>query len=326
MTAHDSFLTLLAARQDLTPQETANLDAHLDGCASCQATAATYAEQDQMIRQLPLTPLAPGIEREILRQAVEKPPARSARIHRVGWRLPGLVGALAALALVEASVIRLGEQTATPANAYDLLRAASQASTSQFPYTGTSEVSYLDLPQYALPNSLASVVGQNRVLVHWAVRDATHFRVDIRTFLPALDSGRDTVVVRGEKVFRYDTRTNTAAVGTLFPFIRKTFAPELLPFLRSGAVYGHTTEPDPGQSIQAYLAQQQRARTKKPGVRPRGWTRCFAWPEGGYRAIRSVDHGLRSPGSQLDLPGRAARLWHGQGVDRPRSSIHPAVP
>ncbi|HEX6506119.1 MAG TPA: hypothetical protein VF221_00655, partial [Chloroflexota bacterium] len=184
---------------------------------------------------------------------------------RIGWWIPRLAGAVAAVAILFALVLRPWQANVTPANAYDLLRAAAQASASQFPYTGTSEVSWLDLPEYTLPDSAAKVAGQHRALVHWEVQNATHFRVDIRTVLPALDAGRETVVVDGGKIYRYDARTETAAVGTLYPFARKSFGPQLLPYLRTGGEYGQAPEPDPSQSIQGYLAQQESARAKVHG-------------------------------------------------------------
>ena len=208
MTAHDTYQSLLAVREDLSAAETAQLDAHLGGCAVCREVAEAYAEQDRLLRELPTAPLSPAIQQDVLRRAVGGITSsnragagrtivtsmRTRLLRRPAWRVPGLAAALAALAVVLALVLHPGQSSVTPVNANDLLRAAAQASASQFPYTGTSQVSYLDVPQYTLPDSPASVVGQHRVLVHWQVQDATHYRVDIQTVLPALDAGRETVV------------------------------------------------------------------------------------------------------------------------------------
>lgn len=266
MTSHETHQPHLAIREELSPTELAELDAHLHDCAACSETAAAYREQDQLIRELPRESLSPAIQQSIVRRAVENGAnVERAKTRRFDWRIPSLTGVVAAVAIVLAVVLHPGQSSVTPANAYELLRAAAQASANQFPYSGTSEVSYLDLPEYTLPDSAAKAIGKHRTIIHWQVQDATHFRVDIHTVSPALDAGHETVVVRGEKIFRYDTRTETAAVGTLFPFVRKSFGPQLLPYLRFGGEYGQALEPDPAQTIQAYLAQQESARAKVHG-------------------------------------------------------------
>lgn len=279
MTTHDSYHPLLAIREDLSATESAELDAHLRDCAACSEAAAVYLEQDQLVRELPRVSLSFAIQQAIVRRTVERganvervdarsepAPARRSRggwrrdalARRFGWRVSGLAGAVAAMAVVLAVVLHPGQSSVSPANAYDLLSAAAQASASQFPYTGSSEVSYLALPNFTLPDSVAKVTGRHRARVHWEVQDATHFRVDTQIVLPALDVGHETVVMQGQKIFRYDSRTNTAAVGTLYPSERKFFRSALLPGLRTGGgEYGHVYEPDPAQTIQTYLARQE---------------------------------------------------------------------
>ncbi len=286
MTTHDAYQPLLAIREDLSATESAELEAHLRDCAPCRDAAAAYLEQDQVVRKLPRASLSPAIQQAIVRRAVEsganvgRADARGEQVQaprshggwwrdaiarRFGRRMSGVSGAIAAVAIVVAVVLHPGQSSVSPANAYDLLRAAAQASARQFPYTGSSEVSYLALPEYTLPDSVATVTGRHRALIRWEVRDATHFRVDIQTVLPALDAGHETVVRQGQKIFRYDSRTNTAAVGTASPSERKFFDSALLPGLRAGGERSEVLTPDPAQSIQKFLAQQESAQAKVHG-------------------------------------------------------------
>ena len=88
-------------------------------------------------------------------------------------------------------------------------------------------------------------VRSGEVVTNMHVIKGAH-RVEIHTLLPTIDAGRETVVVDGEKIYRYDSRTETAAVGTLYPFVRDSFSSQLLPIQRNGAVPSTTSGPDAG--------------------------------------------------------------------------------
>jgi hypothetical protein len=152
-------------------------------------------------------------------------------------------------------------------------------SLSHFPVTGTVEVSYTLLPWYSLPAIATVYAGDQRLRVHFAVRDRTHFRVDIETISPAIDSGTLTVVVRGKTITSYDTRTETAGSGTrpgmLSPIERRSFKRYLLSFLMTGrAPIGIGPDLDPSQSVNDFVASlQNQLSARYPPEYPKSYAR-----------------------------------------------------
>lgn len=284
MSTHDSFQTMLAVREDLSAAEEARLASHLAGCVACRERAHAYDHLDAAMRDLPPLLPPPSLE-AVVHARVAAARRQPMRRNLLAWRWPSLGPAVALVAILLTIGITTGQRTATSASAYDLLRRAADAAANGFPYTGTSIVSYQDLPLYTLPSTAAIYAGNHRAVVHWAARDASHFRVDIHTIDPVLDSGSETIVVNGNRILSYDTRTGTAGLGTLYPIpFMQAFRKSLLPYLRNGAVGGAAPEPDPSQSIQGYLR-----RTESEKQRIHGYARLVGETRLDGRKVDIVD-------------------------------------
>lgn len=249
MNDHQKFLILLAVRDDLSPQEEQALQAHLAGCSACHLAGEEYRRQDMALSVLTADSAPVELEQRIRRQIRSR-----LRLPGIRWQWAGSAALAAVCVLAIGIAVLSGHRTATPANAYEILRRAAQAGGSAFPYTGSSDASYVSLPNYQLPTRAVPYAGRHHVRVDWTVRDRTHYRVDIHTVSPAIERGTTTIVVNGRVIISYDTRTETAGRSTLSPIFYRAFAPYLLSYLKGGALPGFLQEPDPAQTIQRYLA------------------------------------------------------------------------
>lgn len=138
---------------------------------------------------------------------------------------------------------------AVRANAMDLL---AQVTNSGFPYSGTSLVTYTQLPWYLLPPDVVPYAGRHRIQVRFQVRDRTHFRVDIETLRPLLEAGTVSIVVNGPEISEYDSRTNTAGRSIIPASVLKLESQYLLPFLESGMALNVNGSLG---TVEAFLAQ-----------------------------------------------------------------------
>lgn len=77
MRGHKRVEHMLARRRELTPAERAELDQHLAVCADCRATADAYAEQNVVLRTMPLATPPPALRARVL--AAVHAPAPSTR-------------------------------------------------------------------------------------------------------------------------------------------------------------------------------------------------------------------------------------------------------
>jgi hypothetical protein len=273
MNRHDLFIALLARREELTIGEETMLGEHLEGCAQCRERAAMYRTEDEMIRSLPLV-APPSGYRHVVRETTTTQPLN---VRRVLPRVMTVVAVpIAACLLVIAFVVFTTGRRATPANAFTILQRVAQASSLVYPHTGTSDVSYQEL-WYLLPPQIVDYAGTHRVIAHWAVRDATHFRVDIHILSPQLDRGSITVVLNGTTLTSYDDRTGKAYVmrgltrnPTAF-WQRVGLPPDaFLSYLKNGATMSAQPQvpAGPAQSIGAFIAALQASRAPA-GIRPR---------------------------------------------------------
>lgn len=165
---------------------------------------------------------------------------------RMRWPL-NLIGALGIASVLWIAPATRGE-SAPAANAYQLLAHVGQPG---FPYSGTEILSYTRLPWYLLPAQAVGYAGTYRLQVHFAVASPTHFRVDMLTISPALESGSLTVAVNGRAVSSYDSRTNTASRGVIPWRLYRFEFPFLLSYLQGGSFLSPGTSPT--QSIQQFL-------------------------------------------------------------------------
>ncbi len=71
------------------------------------------------------------------------------------------------------------------------------------PFRGTSEVTYT--LEGIAPPSAVEAVGRYLIVSHWSVADPLHWRLDSRTWEPALQSNDQTVVASGSSLIWYQT-------------------------------------------------------------------------------------------------------------------------
>lgn len=157
--------------------------------------------------------------------------------------------------------------------------AARAQVTSSLSYTGTAEITYNQLqrttavpgsvfswygPAWLSPPAAASYLNTRQIEMHFAVRDDSHYRFDFQTVEPALEAGTRTVIVNGDQMWVYDTRTNTAAtypVPSLDPASTTPNPAAMLNLLlRGNDLRGRPGGgimpgvPDPSSSVDAYIA------------------------------------------------------------------------
>lgn len=178
------------------------------------------------------------------------------------WRLPG---ALALMAMILTSLL--------------VPSAAHAQVTTSLSYTGTAEITMSQLqrttavpgtplseywPAWRSPPAAASYLNTRQIEMRFAVRDDSHYRFDFQTVQPALEVGTRTIIVNGDQMWVYDTRTNTAAtypVPSLDPASTAPNPAALLNLLLRGndlrgAPGGGIFPglPDPSSSVGAFIA------------------------------------------------------------------------
>jgi hypothetical protein len=89
--------------------------------------------------------------------------------------------------------------------------------------------------------------------VHFAVRDRSHFRIDIQITGPALDSGRLSMAANGTTITSYDGRSHLAFQAPIPSQHGAAILDDILGSLESGAEapLGAVTQPDATRPISA---------------------------------------------------------------------------
>lgn len=263
MRRHKSFQLLLARREELSPAEGYQLEAHLQTCVQCRRAAATFEHQDDQIRMLRSLSMPLGsrsmLFEKILRSEIVPPTPTGWPRVRVAqhWRRYTAIG-LAACFVAALFIARLNQVTVIPASANTLLQQTVQSQAVE-PYSGTAHVMYASLDESTLPQQAIRHVGQHEVVTRWQVANQSHFRASVRTIQPAIDSGTLTTVMKDSTVITYDTRTETAGLS-------HEANSSLLGYLQMGASYG-ITPPTPAESVQQYL-NSLKAGAISSGVQP----------------------------------------------------------
>lgn len=152
--------------------------------------------------------------------------------------------------------------------------------TSALPYSGTAEIVSNQLARttappgsdltrtgygWEYPPAAASYLNTRQVEMHFAVRDASHYRFDIQTVQPALEAGTRTVIVQGDLMWMYDTRTDVATRFPVPPFNPGATQPDPSALLSYVLLSGDDLRglgpsspvqvaPDPSSTVDAYLA------------------------------------------------------------------------
>lgn len=266
MTRHASIQAMLTRRARLDPQDEARVATHIEACPECRERADDYASQAAFLRSFRREAAPPGLREGLLtvvdQQMVtsrERPypgsrrrwsreltrglrrllPARArARLHRPRVVLTAAIAII--LAILSPLVI---QRAATPASADQLLRSAVQAA-QPLPSSGTATITYLGAATSQLPDQAVS----HHLLETWSATDNRHYRLQVQTVEPAIDSGTLTTIQDGSTMTRYDTRTETASVWAEPPSFPADFS--LADDTPVGAV-------GPDQSIQQYLDSTQ---------------------------------------------------------------------
>jgi len=267
MTRHASIQAMLARRDRLDPEDEARVAAHLEACPECRERAIDYAGQIAFLRSF-RRETAPSVLRDGLRTIVDQRIAASgAQSHtdiggqisrdptRGAWRVlppgrtrtrlrwPGV--ALAAVVAIAVAVLSptISQRTVAPASAEQLLRSAAQTAQAM-PSSGAATITYLGSETNLLPDRVVP----HRLLETWSATDDQHYRTEVQTVEPAIDSGTLTTIQDGSSMTRYDTRTETASVWTEPASFHGGFS------LADGAPMGDV---GPDQSIQQYLDSTQ---------------------------------------------------------------------
>jgi hypothetical protein len=134
---------------------------------------------------------------------------------RLPWSVPVSAGLAAAVALA-LLLFPFGPGKESPLNPKAVLARAVAMTSSPVPYRGTSETTFLAQPNGA-PAATAKDLGRHEIISRWAVRDMTHWRVDIQIAQPALQSERQVAAADGSSVVWYRSLTNRAVRIPLSP-------------------------------------------------------------------------------------------------------------
>jgi len=267
MTRHASIQAMLARRDRLDPEDEARVAAHIETCPECRERATDYAGQIAFLRSFRRETAPSGlrdglrtiidqrmaasgaqshatiggqVSRDLTRGAWRSPPPGRTRT-RLRW--PG-VGLAAVVAIAVALLSPLiSQRTAVPASAEQLLRSAAQ-SAQVMPSSGAATITYLGSETTLLPDRVVP----HRLLETWSATDDQHYRTEVQTVEPAIDSGTLTTIQDGSSMTRYDTRTETASVWTEPASFPGGFS------LAGGTPMGGV---GPDQSIQQYLDSTQ---------------------------------------------------------------------
>lgn len=149
-------------------------------------------------------------------------------------------------------------------------------------YRITTVAAYMSQPDQNLPASAITTIGRHTVIERMVVRDATHYRVEVQTVAPGIDSGTLTVAVAGRRMVAFDSRTGQAAWNT----ISGPSAPDPTGIEIGLALSPMAPTPNPGQSFRQYLAMlHQPASVMHPTVRIVGRTRMLGHP------VAIIDYG-----------------------------------
>lgn len=266
MSRHQHYQTMLLFPENLAEAEQATLNDHLRGCAECRKGAEMIASNRTLLSSLGREQAPQRVRDGVIGRLPATAPRRTWRVTPVQWR--AATGLLAALVVVLSIAVVTTRRGTPRADAYGILQRVAQGSSSLYPYTGSSVITFRQIPWSLLPPDVAKYEGQHRVLAHWSVRDATHFRVDLQVLDPVLERGTMTVVVNGATLTTYDSRTGKARVLRGSAWQRLSLSPqEVLGYLQNGATFVGLQQPDPAQSIIGYLAQLRQFRSQ-PGIHP----------------------------------------------------------
>lgn len=165
----------------------------------------TELEDREMVEAVQRTiPTVDTAYRAELRRRLAAMPEPKRRF-AIGLRWPALSGAAAAVALILVLLNPFGQRSATPVSAKTLLERVAQTAAHPGPYMATAMISTSGggVGGSSLPLGLERVTSDSTLFATYAVRDATHWRVELHTVRPALEAGTMTMAANGRSVVTY---------------------------------------------------------------------------------------------------------------------------
>jgi hypothetical protein len=266
MNQHDDIpTTVLYGRP--SAEERARLDRHVQRCAVCRHELHQLEADRQALRMLGIEPPADLASRLFTAVTAQRTPIPRRTGAGRGLKLRAF--GLLAIVLVVAAKLLLPRGTAM-VSADTLLRQLAGPAPYLSPSSGLAYVSYRRLSSNDLPVEAGRYAASHLLRIRWAVRDVHHFRVDITTLRPAIDSGTFTVVVNGNHLRSYDSATGIAAARTLPRGLpANTLASYLVSLRFGGSCCSAIPDPSPMHSIDAYITALRR----QPGIDRQGQSR-----------------------------------------------------
>jgi hypothetical protein len=145
--------------------------------------------------------------------AVQGSVARRFRMPRIRWPWTTGISLVAAGAVaLSLLLVPFSPRHESPLNPRAVLARALDAATHITPYRATVEI-FAGLAQGLVPPLEATKrdLGTSRTVYQSVVRDATHWRVNVRVLAPVLRSDHEVAVANGRTVAWYESLTNRAA-------------------------------------------------------------------------------------------------------------------
>lgn len=172
---------------------------------------------------------------------------------RFGWRAPalGAISLAAAIALVLA-LLPLHPRSSGSASAAALLIRAAQGAALPVASSGTAEWTHSASQDELVPSKAAADLGVTHLTTTWAIADNTHFRTDIRTSSPPLETQTLVYAANGGSYAVVYLDIDGVAFRMPLP---KNSSPATAGFLLSGGAL-----PPIAQTIRGYVDQYNHLR------------------------------------------------------------------
>lgn len=207
--------------------------------------------------------------------------------------------------------------TATPARAASVGRPDSQ--TGITPFSGTSTLTYTSLDPL-IPAAATRDFARSQQVETFAVRDATHWRFDVRVTAPVIESHDETIVDNGSQVVEYSTLSNQAVrlpgSAAQSAFLLPIFLQSPAPLGTTAAGYRALLKRNPREKVRSLGQTQRLGRTVDVlRIAPLGWEStgsctgakaCAAKAKGYGSTTMWIDHqtGLVLESEQSGVPKR----------------------
>ena len=123
------------------------------------------------------------------------------------WRRIALSGLVTSCVVLVALVLLLQRPAASTASAYQILHREAVGGLTSGGYSGSAVITFTESPVDELPRNGIKDVGRHKMVTTWTVENTSHYRVDVHTLLPVIESGDEPIVVNGKRIVRYSDVT-----------------------------------------------------------------------------------------------------------------------